>query len=702
MMSSERQVPRDTGSIDLPLPGLSGGGTGPLWVRKRDGRLESFHPDKLTRSLLRAMAAEGPAPSLAEAQGLSRAVRLHISASGMDTVAAERLAEVCREALMRMGHSQAARLYWSETDRKRRLSRLGRVIGTAWEEMDSKSVIQREAGEWEAWWIREAGLDPDTARWLAERLVQDLMKPGGESARLSEGLIREWSACQLAQKGKTDQARRFRTLGLPVQRVAELIRGEGLSGNVLSPIGTDRQLAAAIKEAFMLEEVLPREAAAMHRNGTWHIYGLGCAEGCYRLSARLEQVARHGFQALPGRAFGSPPRYGHTLLSQWVGWQNQLEPLTVEPVCWPDAVEAVDRFMEEREETGYRELALMAAYEFAFRQMVPGERDVAMAPRLMLRRSDREGGQFSAALLHRLTEGDDEGLALPGLAVSMDWEPRDARQADAACRLAASGGEITFRIGSNPGAGSGVRVLLPAERPTCQTRIILNLPRLAVLGGNRTEALARLDRLAIEAAAMSECRGMFLNSLLERGRNGTLAVVWDRDRCPAWLDPLEAGVELAVDGLWDAALLLAGTSVDSEQTFTEAISLLRRLRDSAREATRRTGIPVRTAVNEDSAVSVRFFEIDEAEFPLALAAVAERGGTVNGSAYHTGTAFTRGIVDEDAAWAWEEALQEMVDVPSPARLPLELLEDVGQLRRFLEKRAEKTVTNLIVHAGWKR
>ena len=701
-MSSDRQVPSDTGSLDLPLPGLSGGGAGPLWVRKRDGRLEPFQPDKLTRSLLRAMAAEGPAPSLAEAQGFSRAVRLHLAASDMDTVVAERLAEVCREVLMRMRRSVAARLYWSETERKRRQARLGRSVGTVGDEAVSKGIIRREAGEWETWWIREAGLDLDTARRLAEHLVQDLIKPGRESAGFSEGFIREWSACLLTQWGMTKQAARLRTIGLPVRRVAELIRGEGLRGDVISPAGTDRLLAAAIKEAFMLEGVLTQEAAAAHRNGTWHIHGLGCAEGCYRLSARMEQVVRHGFRALPGRVFGGPPRYGHTLLSQWVGWQNQLEPLSMAPVCWPDAAEAVDRFLEEREEAGFRELALMAAYEFAYRQVAPGERGVALPPRLMLRRSGQQGGQFSTALLHRLAEGDDEGLVLPGLVVSVDWDPGDARQAEAACRLAAGGGEITFRIGSDPAAGLGTAGHLPAERPACLTRITLNLPRLAVLGGTRTEALASLDRLALEATAVGECRGMFLNSLLERGRNGVLGVIWDRDRCPVRLDPIEAGVELAVDGLWDAALLLAGTSADPGQTFTEAVSLLRRLRDSAREATRRTGIPVRTAVNEDPAVSARFFEIDEAEFPLALAAVAERGGTVNGSAYHTGTAFPRGIEDEHTTWVWEEELQALVEVPSPAGLPLELLEDTVPLRRFLEKRAEKAARSLMIHAGWSK
>ena len=701
-MSPEKREHRDVGGLELPLPGFTEGGAGPSWVRKRDGRLESFHPDKLTRSLLLAMAAEGPAPSLAEAQGFSRAVRLHIAASGMETVASERLAEVCREVLTRMGRSVAARLYWTETERKRRQARLGRAVGEPGEHSSAGGMIRREAGEWESWWIREAGLEPETARRLAEHLSQDLMKPGEAPTGFSEGFIREWSACLLTRWGLAEQAARLRTIGLPVRQVAELIRGEGVTGDVFSPAGTDRLLAAAVKETFMLEEVLSSQAAAAHRSGTWHIHGLGRAEGYYRLTARVEQIVRHGFRALPGRAFGSPPRYGHTLLSQWVGWQNLLEPLSVESVCWPDAAEAADRFMEEREESGYGELALIAAYEFAYRQVVPGERGMSFPPRVMLARSGREGVRFSAALLERLAEGDDEGLVLPGLAVSMDWDAGDAGQADAACRLAAGGGDITFRICPSPESRLGMGKLLPAERPACQTRITINLPRLAVLGGSRTEALASLDRLALDAAAVGECRGVFLNGLLERGRNSTQGIFWDRDRCPVRLDPLEAGVELAVDGLWDAARLLTESGAGAAETFTAAVSILQRLRESAREATRRTGIPVRTAVNEDPAVSVRFFELDEAMFPLALAAAAERGGTVNGAAYHTGAVFPRGIVDEDILWQWTEQLQELVDVPSPAELPLDLLEDARQLRRFLERRAENTATSLMIRACWKK
>ncbi|MBP9004198.1 MAG: hypothetical protein KBH78_11295 [Candidatus Hydrogenedentes bacterium] len=699
-MTPERREQDNTG---LPFPGTSASGSGPEWVRKRDGRLEPFNPDKLTRSLLRAMATEGPAPSLAEAQGFSRAVRLHVAASGMASVASDRLAEVCREVLTRMGRITAARHYWAGTEQKRRRDRL---VGTGRGTRDDGArgiAVPRGAEEWESWWIEEAGLDPETARRLAERLARDLAVPGNEHPGWSEGFIREWTASLLSRWGLSDQAARLRSIGLPVERVAALIRGEGVAKETLSPLGTDRLLAEAIKEAFTLEELLPRDAAEAHRGGIWHIHGLGCPEGYYRLTARLEQVARHGFRALPDRTFGGPPRYGHTLLSQWVAWQDLLDPLSVESVCWPDAAETIDRFMEDREESGYREFALMTAYEFAYRQIMPVGRGDARPPRVMVVGSGREGSRCGAALLERLAEGDDEGLALPGLGVSMDWEPAGDRLADLACRLAAAGGDATFRLG--PGldlrSGAGPAPPLPAERPACLARITLNLPRLAMLGGDRTEALTALDRLALRAAEAGECRRIFLESLLERGRRGPLAIAWDRERCPTRLDPQEAAVELAVDGLWDAALLLAGAGSGAEDVFMAAMAILRRLRESVREAARRSGILIRTAANEDPMVSMRFCEQDERVFPLALAVMAERGGTVNGATYHTGASLPRGVADDDTTWRWTEQVQDLIDVPAPAMLPLDLLEDAGRLRRFLETRAARVTRWLVVRAPWK-
>lgn len=676
--------------------------SGPAWVRKRDGRVEPFSLDKLTRSLWLAAAAGGDPPPLADAQGLGRAVRLLVADMGIATVPSARLAEICREGLARIGWAEAARRYWAEAERKQRQARIA-LAGAASQGQERQAVIRKGTADWEAWWIQEMGLEADIARRLTDCMEQELLRADGERGGFTEIFLREWAAWHLRGWNLPDHAARLRVIGLPARAVTEIIRGNTATAEIFSPSASDLFLAAAIKESFTLDELLPPEAAAAHRGGSCHIHGLNRPEGYYRLSARLDRVAKHGFRALPGRAFGGPPKYGHTLLSQWIAWQGLLEPLSVEALCWPDAAEAVDRFMEGREESGYDSLALMAAYEFAHRKIGPARQRNAPSPRIRLTLSGDWGPRFSAALLSRLAEGDDEGLSLPGLAVSMDWPTQNNSAQQAACRLASGGGEIVFRLAGADRIPAGNPDIppLPAERPDCLARVTLNLPRLAMHAGSQREVMAELDRMAMLAAAVGESRSAFLDALLDRGRSGPLGIAWDRERCPVHLDPRNACVELAADGLWDAALLLGETSEDPRHTLETAVAILTRLRGSAREATRRSGITVRAAANEDPAVSARFFSMDEAAFPLALAAVIERGGTVNASAYHMGISVPHNAVGRNAYWQWVERLQGLLDIPAPAALPMEIWEETGTLARFLTERAEKTAGGLMVCTPWK-
>lgn len=261
-----------------------------LAVEANSGRRVPFDPARLAASVERARVAGGSADRQDLAQEVADVVRMTLRAragsDGARVIGPERLGELVERVLIELGAVDTARRYIVTRDRRGR-SEAAREGGGAQEIMGLPLVrgasgpapfrARRIVGAL----VEEAGLLPDEAERVAERVVETLRSSSLRS--VGTGLVRELVSNELLSLGLEDALRRHEAIGLPrhdLARAFEAARADHVPAALARPWrcegahGFQRAVSGAILERWALADEISPPFADAHLTADLHLIGI--------------------------------------------------------------------------------------------------------------------------------------------------------------------------------------------------------------------------------------------------------------------------------------------------------------------------------------------------------------------------------------------------------------------------------------------
>ncbi len=698
--------------MSLPLPAAEAGAPFQA-VIKRDGRTEPFDRRKIADAIFKASRAAG-VDDRGQADGLAAAVTIFLAKiHGASPPTVDQVHDSVERVLLTMGHIPAALAYVRHRDRRARIRRLrdgdlDAMLGELKEArsggtpgpLDRALLRVRMTGDRIAAWDRdrivdalalETGMNRDMAELVAAEVESQIAGAGIQT--LTSSLVREMVGARLIEHGLIGERDRHRRLGVPLYDTARILRGLAPESAGADPDATDRALARALKKEYALAEVFSSAVADAHLSGAIHLHGAECVDRLHGADHSLEYLVRYGVQRPDGTAFAAPPAYPDTLLAQWTRFDAQLDAFFSARVGWRAFNVFAAPFVDERPDDEVVQLAQMMAYEAAYRAATRSnptpetQIELCWSVPGALRNADAVGPggevtartwgsfahdaqRFAWALVETLRNGEEEGLVFPEPAVTIPIDGSFFSAAGSgdflrhAAGLACVRGSFDFVLDRTPGREAAA----PAWRPrrVVAQRVSLNLPRAACHAKDEAGLLAELDRLVNLAAAAHVEKRVFIEELLLRGNNGPLRLLAAEHNGLPYVAADDMVFEIAVDGLWECAGLLA--QGDNARAET-ARRIAERLHFACRETARQRRIPLSLTANSDPDTARRFASLDLAGHPRA-AATAHFDPATQAAEYTPGAALPAASWNAFERVRAEGAVHVWLDGGAISRLPL--------------------------------
>lgn len=348
-LSEEARRTGDEPLVVDPAPGrLVDAG---LAVEAPSGRRIPFDPARLAASVERARAAGGGADRSGLAEEVADVVRMTLRAragsEGGRVIGPARLGELVERVLIELGAVDTARAYIVARDRRGR-SEAAREGDAAADDAGLPMVrgasgpspfrARRIVGAL----VEEAGLLPDEAERVAERVVETLRSSSLRS--VGTGLVRELVSNELLALGLEDALRRHEAIGVPrhdLARAFEGTRADATPGALAQPWRCDgdrtfdQTVSAAILERWALADEVGGQNADAHLAGDLHLIGI---DAPHRVLARSVPAGLlvEGDASEPGALTALPSRLAAVAAATEVGV----------------LVDRIEPFLEGRDEPG--------------------------------------------------------------------------------------------------------------------------------------------------------------------------------------------------------------------------------------------------------------------------------------------------------------------------------------------------------------
>lgn len=460
--------------------------------------------------------------------------------------------------------------------------------------------------------IRETRLAPDLARQISFEVKDQIERCSIRS--LTSSLIRELVDAKLLEYGLIGTHRAHARLGVPIFDVDRVIQGASRGAtSAHGPEGTSLILAEAIKRDYAMLAVFSDTVASAHYSGDIQIEHLGEIDRPGRLISSIDLIKRHGL-ILPGGFAGSKPaRRAEVLAAHLVTYTAALQGYFSAPAVWDSVNFAFAPFIAEHSERELQQLAQGLVFELSAPAIARGGQSVSCdlhldieAPSYLATRAALGlGGEklkatyvdysgpargFLRAMCGVLLEGDAEGMpfAEPRLIVHITRrtleEPELRVLVDLACEVSLKRGGVTFafdREVERQDAEFSMRYGIADEKQlhvdeTWQWRTAffsstaINLPRIGYRAeGDRVKVFELISELLELAAQASLEKRVFLEKLLARGEQGSLALLAKRLDSEAFLPLNRAMHAICPIGLAELAEAVFGKPLDSSKESQE-------------------------------------------------------------------------------------------------------------------------------------
>ncbi|MEW6072080.1 MAG: ATP cone domain-containing protein [Planctomycetota bacterium] len=277
-------------------------------VQKRDGREVPFDAGKIRAAVSAALAAVGASDPdfAAEVAGVVE-LALHEEAAGDAECAVphiEHIQDLVEKALMELGAPEAAKAYILYRDRRARIREALQVHAGEVPRQGSMRVREMEGvspwskGRIVAGLMEEAELPRPAAEEVAAAVEARVFSSG--LRRITTSLVRELVLSELFERGWTRALRRQGLVGLARPALRGVLAGHPLApwreapeAGAMGPAVRDL-VAGEILARYALEDVLPEDAAELHRLGDLSVEGLESPHLPLSLSVEAELLAAGG------------------------------------------------------------------------------------------------------------------------------------------------------------------------------------------------------------------------------------------------------------------------------------------------------------------------------------------------------------------------------------------------------------------------
>ncbi len=347
------------------------------YLRKRNGKIEEFNPEKITNAIFSAAKAVGGENRELAIELTKKVCELLYQEKGYHIPEVEEIQDAVERVLIENGHARTAKAYILYRE-KRRILRKKRALPR--EATDVALFVQTSEDEIKSWdkekivnaLVRETELGEELARKIAQEVEDTILLANVRP--LTTSLIREMVNAKLIERGLLEIRRRHARLGLPLYDVERLMteRNNENANTPHSPEAINLNLAETINKQYALEQVFPRDVASAHIKGEIHLHDLGFINRPYCSGQSIEYVKKFGL-SLPGAlSIAMPARHPDTLLAHMVKFSCALQGHFAGAIGW-DAVNIFFApFLEGLSNRELHQLAQMLIFEYSQQNVARG------------------------------------------------------------------------------------------------------------------------------------------------------------------------------------------------------------------------------------------------------------------------------------------------------------------------------------------
>lgn len=288
-------------------------------VRKRDGRVVPFRPQKIADAVLKAMEAAGePDPGFAteiavivELSLLEGLPAREVAPAGAQPAIPhiEAIQDLVECALMELGRPAVAKAYILHRDLRARMRSAVQVhrsdaLRSPVRVREREGISSWSKGRIVAALMEEAELAREAAEAVAGAVERRVFASGLK--RVTTGLIRELVSGELFERGWIRALSAARVVGLARHDVRRLLQGFPVGDGRIPELGSrgetapgegdrlHRTLAGELLTRYALESVLPEGPSELHRSGDIHVVGLDQLTRPLSLCVEAELLAGGG------------------------------------------------------------------------------------------------------------------------------------------------------------------------------------------------------------------------------------------------------------------------------------------------------------------------------------------------------------------------------------------------------------------------
>ncbi len=264
-------------------------------IRKRDGRVVPFELRRVADAIYRAAQSVGGEDRFL-AEELAGVVGLYLERSHGERIPGiGDVEDAVERVLVDTGHAKTAKAYILHRDRRRAARERVHVLEDDPADRPLPVVGSEGTGAVSAWskarivaaLLEEAGLDAPTAEEVARAVEGRVLASG---VRISSSLVRALVDSELFARGRTASRERQRVVGVPKRDLARRLEEGAPDRRATDPASLAEALGEEVLRPYVLEEVVPPEAAEAHRQGDLHLHDLGAPLALSHVALGMEAL----------------------------------------------------------------------------------------------------------------------------------------------------------------------------------------------------------------------------------------------------------------------------------------------------------------------------------------------------------------------------------------------------------------------------
>ena len=294
--------------------------TMPKAVKKRDGRIETFNPDRITNAIYAAFESIGQ-NDITKAKLCADETIKTLNETKNNVPHIDQINAVNIESLKKLGFIEAANSYERFSKNRKQIRVLGAQQGKGSTDgfLMITSITEETAQPWSRQriiisLINEADIDLQTAERIAKDVENKIIL--SKYSFLTTQLIREIAHTEILKRKLHEAAEKYRNFSIPRFDLEEILfvkNKENSNIQINNPEAVNFTIAGRIGKDYALNTVFSRDVADSHTAGSIHIHDLDLPTRVYCSAHSLEYIKKFGLVLDNLQTASGPAKHTETL-----------------------------------------------------------------------------------------------------------------------------------------------------------------------------------------------------------------------------------------------------------------------------------------------------------------------------------------------------------------------------------------------------